>query len=137
MEKIPNSRSAAKAHINVTPLVDVVLVLLIIFMIIIPFVQMGYKIDFPDKPREKEGPMHTPGLVLLRVAADSRIFINQEEVDRADLAARLSGIYQKRADKTIFFFADDRASYGGAVEILDVCRNNGVETVGLVAELQE
>jgi biopolymer transport protein ExbD len=71
------------------------------------------------------------------MTADSRIFINKEEVGLADLAARISGIYEKRANKTIFFFADDRASYGGAVELLDICRNNGVVTIGLVPDIQE
>jgi biopolymer transport protein ExbD len=131
------SPSSLKTDINVTPLVDVVLVLLIIFMVIMPVVQMAYELEIPEKSETELPPSAFSEQVLLRMTADYRIFLNTEEVTMAELARRISEIYEKRRSKTIFFHADDQTNYGEVVNVMDTCRNNGVDTIGLVTELQQ
>jgi biopolymer transport protein ExbD len=129
--------SKFKNDINVTPLVDVVLVLLIIFMVIMPVVQMGFELEIPEKAQSDVPAAAFSEQVLLRMTADYRIFLNTEEVTLGQLGSRISEIYQKRRSKTIFFYAEDQTNYGEVIKIMDICRNNGVDTIGLVSELQQ
>jgi biopolymer transport protein TolR len=129
--------SSLKTDINVTPLVDIVLVLLIIFMVIMPVVQMGFEMEIPEKAKSDVPAEAFSEQVLLRMTADYRIFLNTEEVTLGQLPDRISEIYKKRRSKTIFFFAEDQTNYGEVVSVMDICRNNGVSTIGLVSELQQ
>jgi biopolymer transport protein ExbD len=129
--------SSLKTDINVTPLVDIVLVLLIIFMVIMPVVQMGFEMEIPEKAKSDVPAEAFSEQVLLRMTADYRMFLNTEEVTLNQLPSRISEIYQKRRSKTIFFFAEDQTNYGEVVNVMDICRNNGVSTIGLVSELQQ
>ena len=122
-----------KSDINITPLVDVVLVLLIIFMVITPLLQMGYDVKVPTK---KQDPVSTPptDLVIVSLTPQNKYYLNKEEVNTQTLSLRLTEILKNRANKTVFFSGDDAANYGEVVKVMDLCRNAGAKNIGIVME---
>jgi len=121
---------ALKSEINVTPLVDVVLVLLIIFMVVIPILQMGYPVDTP--PENKTAAVVPPSAdqLIVRMDRDGRTYLNKEEVPMAQFGGRLKQM--NRGKKIVFFAADGELPYGQVAEFMDLCRNNGAEKLGIV-----
>jgi biopolymer transport protein TolR len=116
------------ASINITPLVDILLVLLIIFMVITPIIQKGFQTTLP-----KGGGSEPSGAIVLQIFRDGRLFLNRQPVPEDDLAAQLGAIYRTRGDKVLFIDAEDRVPYGTLVRVLDTCRAPGrAETVGFV-----
>jgi len=125
--------SAVRSEINVTPLVDVVLVLLIIFMVVTPLLQMSYDVNVPPKAEASNAPPPTD-LVVVSLTADKGIFINKESVPLEQLRFRLAEILKNRSRGTVFFSADDRVKYADAVKVLDVMRASGAKNLGIVEE---
>ncbi len=121
-----------KSDINITPLVDIVLVLLIIFMVITPLLQMGYDVKVPPKATVES----TPSLdqLIVSVTPQNRIYLNKEPLDAQALGLRLSEILKNRRDKTVFFSADDGANYGEVIRVMDVVRTAGAKNLGIVLE---
>ena len=120
-------------EMNVTPLVDVVLVLLIIFMVITPLLSKNFWVHTPKQEKEEiakpelaEDP--NPPLVL-RVAADKAITVNGTLVEYAELPERLKRMFAAREDHIIFFDAADDVAYGYAVEVMDKAREGGAVTI--------
>jgi len=118
---------------NVTPLVDVVLVLLIIFMVITPLLSKRFWIHTPKQEKqevEKQDLANdpTPPLVL-RVGADNSLTVNGTTVGFEELADRLRRMFAAREDHVLFFDADDKAPYGFAVQVLDQARAGGAVTI--------
>ena len=126
------SNDDLKAEINVTPLVDVVLVLLIIFMVVTPMLKQEVPIDLPiaDSSRSAEEAEQ----VTLSVGLDGRAAINGADVPPGELASRLQAMYSARADKAIFLEADRDLSHGRVVEIMDDCRAAGIERIGIITK---
>jgi biopolymer transport protein ExbD len=122
-----------KSDINITPLVDVVLVLLIIFMVITPLLQMGYDVKVPPKATVDTPPPSLDQLIV-SVTAQNRIYLNKEQLDAQSLGLRLSEILKNRRDKTVFFSADDSATYGEVARVMDIVRTAGAKTLGIVLE---
>lgn len=121
------------ANINVTPLVDVVLVLLIIFMVVTPLLDKDVLVAVP-KTEQVEDPQQVPDAQLLvHLAGDGRLFINDQELTRAAYVAELQKQMGLRVDasKVIFLDADDDANYGSMVEVIDLAKKAGVIEIGM------
>ena len=120
-----------KSEINVTPLVDVVLVLLIIFMVITPLLQMGYEVTTPPEI-ESAVPPPPSDQIVVRLDAEGRTWINRQEIPRASFGTKLSELMEKRSSKVVFFAADGSLPYSRVAEFLDLCRNHGAKELGMV-----
>ena len=119
---------------NVTPLVDVVLVLLIIFMVVTPLMMKKLTVHLPETVKTDTPPPLDQTQLLLRVEADGRIFANATEIPLAQLDATLARMVAARADRTVFVDAADGAKYGLAVHVMDAARGAGATTVGILTE---
>jgi len=119
-----------KAEINVTPLVDVVLVLLIIFMVVTPLMRQEVPIDLPIASTGTAAEQKDQ--VTLTLAADGRVLVNGSEIPAEEVVKRLVAIYEFRADKTIFLEADRSHPHGKIVDLMDDCRAAGVTRIGMV-----
>jgi biopolymer transport protein TolR len=126
------SSGGIKSEINVTPLVDVVLVLLIIFMVIQPMLQVGYEVETPPKVHTNQPLPQNNEQIIIRMDIEGKTFINKEEVPRIRFAERLKTAMTGREKKLAFFAADGELTYDKVVEFMDLCRNNGAEKLGIV-----
>ncbi len=119
-----------RADINVTPLVDVMLVLLVIFMVVTPLLQQHLPVELPATRTSTEANAH--GQVHLTASADGTVRLNDQPLPKAELAAALQTLYATRADRTIFLEADRNLSYAAVVDLMDACRDAGVERIGVI-----
>ncbi|HEX9148964.1 MAG TPA: biopolymer transporter ExbD [Thermoanaerobaculia bacterium] len=122
-----------KSDINITPLVDIVLVLLIIFMVITPLLQMGYDVKVPPKATVENPPPSLDQLIV-SLTPQGRIYLNKEQLDAQSLSLRLTEILKNRRDKTVFFSADDKVTYGEVARVMDIVRTAGAKNLGIVLE---
>jgi biopolymer transport protein TolR len=123
------------AEINVTPLVDVVLVLLIIFIVTAPMLSMGIDVNLP-RVKSKTIDVNEEKLVL-SINKDGEIFINRTKIPKNDLKVKLESIFSARIDKEIFLRADKSVAYGFVVEVMSEIRKAGVDKLGMVTETPE
>jgi biopolymer transport protein ExbD/biopolymer transport protein TolR len=130
-----NEGSKVNSNINVTPMVDVMLVLLIIFMVITPMLQKGQSVDMakvnnptamPDADKEDA--------LLVVVMRDGQIFFGTDRIKIDELTNKVKDRLQNKVDKRIFIRADLRAKYGSVVDVVDNVRSAGVDDVGLLTE---
>jgi biopolymer transport protein ExbD len=123
----------AQADINVTPLVDIVLVLLIIFMVITPLLSKSLEIEVPQKVEDPEPPDEKmKEQMVLKLFADGHLELNKNAVVLDALEDQLREIYSARSDKVLFFEGEDDAPYGNAVLLMDLAKGAGVGTIGIM-----
>ena len=126
------SGSSLKSEINVTPLVDVVLVLLIIFMVIIPLTQVGYAVNTPPKVETNiDVPVQADQLIL-RMDGAGRIFINKEQVAEANFSRRFAEVIKNRESKIVFLAADGEVLYDKVADLIDRANDAGAKNIGIV-----
>ena len=123
------------ADINVTPLVDVVLVLLIIFMVTAPMLQMGIDVNLPRV--ESKSVDVSEEKVVLTINNAREIFINKNKISVTDLRARLASLMSSRIDREVFLRADRSVPYGFVVEVMSEMRKAGVDRLGMITEPPE
>ena len=126
-----------RPSMNVTPLVDVVLVLLIIFMVIAPMMVKQFWLHVPKKETAAaadDSASDGPVPVVLTVRADRSVWINKDRVELAELRDKLNRIFAARTDRLVFFDADDAVPYGDAVRVLDAARGGGAANIAVLTE---
>ena len=131
---IGGSSGGPKSEINVTPLVDVMLVLLIIFMILQPMLQMGYDVNVPPPSPAGVVPPPSGDQIIVSLTTNGEVYLNKERVDRAQLPIRLQEVLRNRGQKPVFFSAEDTVKYDDAMRVMDVVRNNGAKNIGIVMD---
>jgi len=119
-----------RAEINVTPVVDVVLVLLVILLLIAPMLKEEVPVELPLAAHADE--RTASGAPTLTVSADGSVAFEGSPLPSGELAARLAAIYAERPDKTVMLAADRGLTYARVVEVMDACRAAGVERIGVV-----
>ena len=120
-----DGRGGLRSEINVTPLVDVCLVLLIIFMVVTPLLQAGYAVATPPA-----GPGGQTRAVVVRLDRDGNAYLNHDQVSRTELESRLSAM--DLTHRSVLFAADGELPYGEVADFMDLCRHSGAKNLGIV-----
>ncbi len=126
------SQGRSMSEINVTPLVDVMLVLLIIFMVTAPLIQQGVAVDLP-KTRAPTLDVHEDRVVLT-ITRDQRIYLGETEIPYAQLRNKVTDNLKLRHDKEIYLHADRALPYGFVVDVMAIIKDAGVENLGMVTD---
>jgi biopolymer transport protein ExbD len=115
---------------NVTPMIDVLLVLLIIFMLVVPMSRKAIDLQLPD-PTEQQSSEAPPPQIVLEVFPGDKFAVNKEPLTKATLAKRLKEIYDGRPEKVIFVKGDPKVKYSEVIFAMDVARGAGVKVIGV------
>jgi biopolymer transport protein ExbD len=125
------SNSALTNEINVTPMIDVLLVLLIIFMMVIPMSRKAIDLQLPDPSPDNSSSGPPPSQIVLEVLPGNTFRVNTQPVSKADLPKKLKEIYDPRPDKVIFVKGDPTVKYSDVIAAMDVARGAGVKVIGM------
>jgi len=128
-------RGEVNSEINVTPMADVMLVLLIIFMVVTPMLQKGQQVELaktrnPVDMKEAD----RDDSVIIAITRDGKFYLGQDKVNVDDLAAKVNDLLATKLEKRVFVKSDSRAKYGDVVSVVDNIRNAGVDQIGLLTE---
>jgi biopolymer transport protein TolR len=134
MSMAVGTKGGAMANINITPYIDILLVLLIIFMVITPIRQMDLDVKVPQNNTSDTPAAPDPSVIVVAVGESAVIAINSEPTNIRDLGARLTEIYSARANKNMFISASPKLPYGDVVRVIDIAKGAGVGDIGLITE---
>ena len=129
----PEQDDPVLADINVTPLVDVMLVLLIIFMITAPMLHQGIEVALPQADSESL-PMRVDDPLVLSINLDGLVYVQADPVHPSQLVERLLPLLESRQDKSVFLKGDRQLAYGKVIEVLDILHRGGITQIGMVTE---
>jgi len=132
-EKRRRKRRGVFSEINVAPLVDVILVLLIIFMVTAPMMKHGLDVSLPQSETRSIDEQDIDR-VLISIDKKGEVYINEAKIPMENFEMKLRQIYSDRLSKSIFLQADKEVPYGKVVEIMDLMKKSGIETLGMVTE---
>jgi biopolymer transport protein TolR len=130
---VGGAKGGVKSDINVTPLVDVMLVLLIIIMIIAPMLQKGVPVNMPTALNAQDKP-DTADQTVVAVDAAGKLYVNAKELPKDQVVDRLKAILESKTEKTVYLKGDKDAKYGAIMEMMDSLRHAQIDTVGLITE---
>ncbi len=131
----PRGAHQPLSEINVTPFVDVMLVLLIIFMVTAPMMQQGVDVDLPETNTQPIRVQDEP--LILTVQKDGKVYLARHEIPQAELQAKLAAIFEGRDSRELFLRADKNAPYGMVVKALAAAREAGATKLGMVTEPEQ
>jgi biopolymer transport protein TolR len=130
--KFRRRRYTPIADINVTPLVDVMLVLLIIFMVTAPLLQVGVPVDLPKTSAQQVGGKDEP--LVVSVNAQGEVFLGETRYDLAELGSKLKAVHDEKPDQRVFMRGDKAVDYGKMMEVMGVVIDSGFRQLGLLGE---
>jgi len=130
---VGGAKGGLKADINVTPLVDVMLVLLIIMMLVAPMLQKGVDVKLPQAANTADKP-ETQGQTVVGIQANKAIFLNSVPVRAQDLGSRVADLMENATEKVVLIKADQDVDYGTVMETMDNLRGAGIEDMGLITD---
>ena len=127
------AKGGVKSDINVTPLVDVMLVLLIIMMLIAPMLQQGVSVKLPTASNTVDKP-EVQGQTVVAIGRDKQFYLNAKAVAEGDLATKVSELLENAKEKIVLIKADEEVEYGAVMTAMDRLRQAGIEDIGLITE---
>jgi TolR protein len=127
------AKGGVKSDINVTPLCDVMLVLLIIMMIVAPLLQQGVSVKLPQAGNTTDKP-ETQDQTVVAIAKDKTMYLNAKPVQEGELATRINELLESKKEKVVLIKADEEVEYGAVMAAMDQLRQAGIEDIGLVTD---